>query len=61
MLLLTLNMNMFNFVIDDSFNDYFDSISTDIAFIQEIGLMNNIMQNGREIMKNLLIDDFIYQ
>lgn len=35
MLLLTLNMNMFNFVIDDSFNDYFDSISTDIAFIQE--------------------------
>ena len=31
MLLLTLNMNMFNFVIDDSFNDYFDSISTDIA------------------------------
>ncbi len=25
MLLLTLNMNMFNFVIDDSFNDYFDS------------------------------------
>ena len=23
MLLLTLNMNMFNFVIDDSFNDYF--------------------------------------
>lgn len=56
MLLLTLNMNMFNFVIDDSFNDYFDSISVDI-----IGLMNNIMQNGREIMKNLLIDDFIYQ
>ena len=36
MLLLTLNMNMFNFVIDDSFNDYFDSISTDIAFIQEV-------------------------
>ena len=35
MLLLTLNMNMFNFVIDDSFNDYFDSISPDIAFIQE--------------------------
>jgi hypothetical protein len=33
MLLLTLNMNMFNFVIDDSFNDYFDSISTDIAFL----------------------------
>lgn len=25
-LLLTLNMNMFNFVIDDSFNDYIDSI-----------------------------------
>ena len=64
MLLLTLNMNMFNFVIDDSFNDYFDSISTDIAFIQECRynrIMNNIMQNGREIMKNLLIDDFIYQ
>ncbi len=35
MLLLTLNMNMFNFVIDNSFNDYFDSISPDIAFIQE--------------------------
>jgi len=30
MLLLTLNMNMFNFVIDDSFNDYFDAISPDI-------------------------------
>ena len=59
---MTLNMNMFNFVIDDSFNDYFDSISTDIAFsVDIIGLMNNIMQNGREIMKNLLIDDFIYQ
>ena len=27
MLLLTLNMNMFNFVIDDSFNDYFNFIS----------------------------------
>lgn len=26
---------MFNFVIDDSFNDYIDSISPDIAFIQE--------------------------
>ena len=35
MLLLTLNMNMFYFVIDDSFYDYFDSISPDIAFIQE--------------------------
>ncbi len=35
MLLLTLNMNMFNFVIDDSFNDYFNFILPDIAFIQE--------------------------
>ena len=35
MLLLTLNMNMFNFVIDDSFNDYFNFVSPDIAFIQE--------------------------
>ena len=65
MLLLTLNMNMFNFVIDDSFNDYFDSISTDIAFIQECRY-NRINEQyyakmGREIMKNLLIDDFIYQ
>ena len=35
MLLLTLNMNMFNFVIDNSFDDYLDLISPDIAFIQE--------------------------
>ncbi len=35
MLLLTLNMNMFNMDIDNSFNDYFDAISPDIAFIQE--------------------------
>ena len=35
MLLLTLNMNMFNFIIDNSFNDYFDSVLPDIAFIQE--------------------------
>ena len=64
MLLLTLNMNMFNFVIDDSFNDYFDSISTDIAFIQECRynrINEQYYANGREIMKNLLIDDFIYQ
>lgn len=35
MLLLILNMNMFNFIIDNSFNDYFDSVLPDIAFIQE--------------------------
>lgn len=35
MLLLTLNINMFNHVIDNSFNDYLDSILPDIAFIQE--------------------------
>ncbi len=64
MLLLTLNMNMFNFVIDDSFNDYFNFILPDIAFIQECRynrLINNIMQNGQEIIKNLLIAEFIYQ
>ena len=64
MLLLTLNMNMFNFVIDDSFNDYFDSISTDIAFIQECRynrINEQYYAKWAEIMKNLLIDDFIYQ
>ena len=35
MLLLTLNMNMFKFVIDNSFDDYYAVISPDIAFIQE--------------------------
>lgn len=35
MLLLTLNMNMFNFVIDNSFDDYYAVISPDIAFVQE--------------------------
>jgi len=35
MILLTINMNMFNFVIDDSFNSYIESVNPDLTFIQE--------------------------
>lgn len=35
MILLTINMNMFDFVIDDSFTSYISMINPDIAFIQE--------------------------
>lgn len=35
MILLTINMNMFNLDIDNSFNSYLDEIKPDITFIQE--------------------------
>ena len=35
MRLLTLNMNMFNSTVDDSFYSYLDTITPDIAFVQE--------------------------
>ena len=35
MILLTINMNMFNLDIDNSFNSYLDEIKPDITFVQE--------------------------
>ncbi len=64
MLLLTLNMNMFNFIIDNSFNDYFDSVLPDIAFIQECRynrINKQYHPKWQAIMKNLLIAELIYQ
>lgn len=35
MILLTINMNMFNLDIDNSFNSYLDEIKPDITFVKE--------------------------